>query len=584
MSLLLSGTGDELKAKFFALENRGDIAKLLDVNEKDLIYYLYILPRNTQYKSFDIAKKSGTKRRISAPSSSLKILQRKLNQILHYIYPAKPSVHGFIQNKNVLTNARTHLRRRFILNIDLKDFFPSINFGRVRGMFMAQPYKLNEEVATILAQICCFQNQLPQGAPTSPIISNMICAKLDDQLQRLAKRHQCAYTRYADDITISTHLSKFPEKVAKFSEDTGKCDIGVELLHTIKSNGFEINTKKTRLQTRSRRQQVTGVIVNKKLNVKRKYVNQIRAMLHAWEKYKLEGAEREFRARYNVKRRFAEKRETSFVSVVRGKIEYLGMVRGKDNPTYIKFYNKFCELAGVQNKFKIAPHIIRRNNIIPKIITEGKTDWKHIKVALGKLHSLEIHKKLNVNFEEYEDNMPAGGGAMRDHCKHMSYMSQDTMTIYIFDNDDKTIVKDVIEKDKTYKSWGNNVFSFVIPVPDHRQERPEISIEMYYEDSEITRMDKDGRRLFLSNEFSPRSGLHRTELLNCTDINKFRIDNKVSIIDDKVFNRSDQNVALSKNKFAEYIIKQEDNFNDFNYTRFSLIFDIIQLIIDENSS
>ncbi len=584
MSLTLSDTGDELRTKFLALKTRKDIADLLDIDESHLIYHLYILSPNKRYKSFNIAKRSGTKRRIDAPATALKILQRKLNQVLQYVYPAKPSVHGFIQNKSILTNARTHLRRRFVLNVDLKDFFPSINFGRVRGMFMSNPYNFNPEVATVLAQICCFNNQLPQGAPTSPTISNMICGRLDDQLQRLARRHQCLYTRYADDITFSTHLSKFPEKLAKFSDDTGKADIGIELLNIIKSNGFNINPKKIRLQTRSRRQQVTGITVNKIVNVRRNYINQIRAMLHAWKKYGLDAAEEEFLRRYDKKRRSPVKSKVSFSNVVKGKIEYLGMVKGKEDPTYLKFYDQFCELAEIQNKRKIIAHLAKRKIVVPRVMTEGKTDWRHLKIALNKLQMSGIHSSLHVDFVEYDNDMPAGGGELKEMCARTSRLRQDIMTIFVFDNDDRNITKDVTEKDNLYKSWGNNVFSFAIPIPNHRNDTPEISIELYYKDSEITRLDKSNRRIFLSSEFRSRSGRHKTESLSCTDLNKIRNEKKLIIIDNLVFNEAEDNVALTKSDFADYIYNQENNFNDFDYTEFRNIFDVIQLIIDENSN
>ena len=167
-----------------------------------MIYHIYLVQSEKRYKTFDIPKKSGGTRQISTPITALKIIQRKLNQVLQAVYQTKPSVHGFVSSKNVVTNAQNHVKKRYVLNIDLKDFFPSVNFGRVRGMFMATPYGLHPDVATVLAQICCYNNHLPQGAPTSPIITNMICAKMDGQLQRLAKECKATYTRYADDITF----------------------------------------------------------------------------------------------------------------------------------------------------------------------------------------------------------------------------------------------------------------------------------------------------------------------------------------------------------------------------------------------
>lgn len=193
---------EELKRQFEQLKTRQDVARLLQVSDYQLRYHLYICPIDKAYTTFKIPKKSGGHRLITTPQTSLKIIQHKLNQVLSSVYKVKPSVHGFAIEKSIVTNAKIHLKQRYILNLDLQDFFPSINFGRVRGLFIAKPYNCTQEVATILAQICCYNNQLPQGAPTSPIISNMICARLDSQLQKLAKKYWCIYTRYADDITL----------------------------------------------------------------------------------------------------------------------------------------------------------------------------------------------------------------------------------------------------------------------------------------------------------------------------------------------------------------------------------------------
>lgn len=296
MSLFLENNPDTLRKTFEELSTPRDVAAMLDIEYAILVYHLYKSQKKRLYKSFNIPKKSGGIRTISAPITALKIIQRKLNQILQAVYKVKPSVHGFVLSRNVVTNAKGHLRKKYVLNIDLKDFFSSINFGRVRGMFMGIPYLRNPKVATILAQICCFDNALPQGAPTSPVVSNMICAKMDSQLQRLANKYKCFYTRYADDITISTPRSKFPisfvsnEKVG----DSYQIQIGESLLSVIESNSFAVNYSKVYLRSSSKRQEVTGIITNIKPNLRRKYINQIRAMLHAWEKYGLKKAEKEF--------------------------------------------------------------------------------------------------------------------------------------------------------------------------------------------------------------------------------------------------------------------------------------------------
>lgn len=344
--LLLQDSSETLREQFYLLKTVEDIAKLLGISHRRLVYHIYLVNPSERYKTFEIPKKSGGMRQISTPITALKLIQRKLNQVLQAVYQIKPSVHGFVKGKNIVTNAHAHAKKRYVLNIDLKDFFPSVNFGRVRGMFIAEPYGLNPDVATVLAQICCHDNQLPQGAPTSPIITNMICAKMDSQLQRLAKECKATYTRYADDMTFSTTLPQFPEALAKVFTEEGqeKVALGDALLAIIAENGFDINEKKVRLQTRGNHQEVTGLTTNEFPNVDRNYVRQVRAMLHAWAKFGLAAAEKEFQEKYEGKSRLPVKGKANFKQVLRGKIEFIGMVKGKNDPIYQKFLSYYIKL------------------------------------------------------------------------------------------------------------------------------------------------------------------------------------------------------------------------------------------------
>lgn len=208
VGLRLSADANTLLDQFNNLQSIQDISGLLEVKIEDINYYLY-RPRIERYRQFTVRKRNGGVRTLAEPIIGLKIIQQKLNQVLQVVFKLRSSVHGFVKERSIATNAQIHEGQRIILNIDLEDFFPSINFGRVRGMFMAAPYNLPPEVATVFAQICCFENQLPQGAPTSPIISNMICSRMDSELQRLARRRRCIYSRYADDITFSTSEKNF---------------------------------------------------------------------------------------------------------------------------------------------------------------------------------------------------------------------------------------------------------------------------------------------------------------------------------------------------------------------------------------
>lgn len=343
MDLTLSSSANTLRDRFLSIRRSEEIAELLEVEYQDLIYWIYRTPENKRYLSFTISKKSGSPRNIDSPANNIKILQQKLNQVLLTVYKPKPSVHGFVVDRSVRTNATQHVGRRYVLNIDLKDFFPSINFGRVRGMFMGKPYNLPTKVSTFLAHICCYKGVLPQGAPTSPIISNMICAQMDSQLQRLAAVNKCRYTRYADDMSFSTSRQTFPSAIAVVN-DLDQVEAGPELRQIIKSNGFLLHPEKIWLRRQDRHQEVTGITVNEIPNLPRRFTNNIRAMLHAWEKYGLKAAQTHFEKNYDKKHRAPWKGHPSFQKVLKGKIEYLGMVKGKKSFTYLRFLDKLGRL------------------------------------------------------------------------------------------------------------------------------------------------------------------------------------------------------------------------------------------------
>ncbi|WP_158620342.1 MULTISPECIES: reverse transcriptase domain-containing protein [Corallococcus] len=328
----------QLRASFVALKTPQEVAKLIGISYGQLCSIIYAKPGKFPYETFFIPKKNGTLRTISKPHPAVRSLQNKLLPFLTSAYRPKPSAHGFVVQRSIVSNARPHVGKRFILNIDLEDFFPSIHFGRVRGMLMAVPYQLPSSVASVLARICSNEGVLPQGAPTSPIISNMICARMDADLQRLAGKHRCTYSRYADDLTFSTTSRRFPEQLAvpRHGLVGENLQIGEPLIATITANGFRINTAKQRLQPRHHHQEVTGITVNRFLNPRKKLVRQARAMIFAWKKFGLQAAAAEFREKYDPKPRRASKPQPSFIRVVLGKVEHIRNVGGEGHPGYRK--------------------------------------------------------------------------------------------------------------------------------------------------------------------------------------------------------------------------------------------------------
>lgn len=340
MQINLTRSPEEIENLFKTLNSFADIANILEVEPGYLNFVLFQIPLAERYTSFEIPKKRGGMRKICAPIAPIKIIQQKLKDILYIVYNPRCSAHAYIKNeedkepRNVVSNANFHSKKVWVFNIDLKDFFPSIHFGRVRGLFMNPPYDLPYKVANNLARICCYENGLPQGAPTSPIISNMICNKMDSQLRRVATGLRCHYTRYADDITFSTNQKSFPREIVDVGQD-GSITVGKSVEYIIENNKFEINQKKVSLQHKTNRQLVTGLVVNRFPNVNRKYVRNIRTMLHRWEKSDYQTVQERYLKDFAKKKhRYSDKPEAQFLDYLRGKIEYLGMVRRNNRNSY----------------------------------------------------------------------------------------------------------------------------------------------------------------------------------------------------------------------------------------------------------
>lgn len=273
--------------KLKAATSRKELAQILGYKPKSLTAIVYKIHPDLKYTIFDINKKSGGKRTIKAPIPKLKKLQSHLSHVLYQCLleidakrNAAPLSFGFRHRRSIIENASRHKKRRWVLNLDLEDFFPSFNFGRVRGFFLKdEMFSLHPEVATTIAQIACDGNALPQGSPCSPVISELIAQILDMRLVRLAKMHNATYTRYADDITFSTNQKDFPVGLAEIDANNSSIwHLSEVLTNKIETAGFTINNSKTRMSFRGNRQMVTGLVVNNKVNVRSDYYRRARAM------------------------------------------------------------------------------------------------------------------------------------------------------------------------------------------------------------------------------------------------------------------------------------------------------------------
>lgn len=376
---------------------------LLDIKHQDLTYLLYVKKDSEKYSVFPIPKRSGGSRDICVPAADLKSLQRKLGAALEQCIADIETItkrtnkasHGFRPGKSILTNAAVHRNRRYVFNIDLKDFFPSITGQRIRGFLINdRNFAFDASVATTIAHIACRDGKLPQGSPCSPVISNMIAGILDVHLSKLAGAHGCSYTRYADDLTFSTNKEDFPAAIA-FRDDANEHSwkVGAELSRLILRSGFLVNDRKTRMQYRDSRQQVTGLVVNKRVNVGTEYRYLVRAYVAALVK----------NGKYTVKRRVADahgKLQTvdeegtpaqlhgmlgfihSVDSVLRTDIKkhpynYPGQQANDKKPTgNLAIYRRFL----IYTRFYA--------NTVPLIVCEGKTDGVYISNAVHQSKNL----------------------------------------------------------------------------------------------------------------------------------------------------------------------------------------------------
>lgn len=250
--------------------NLEELREKIGTNKK--FFYKVLYSNDKLYKEITIPKRRGGSRVLNVPNAALKGMQRWiLDNILYKVQP-ELSATGFIPMKSIVLNASVHLRKKYILKMDIKDFFPSIDFHKVRSLFFELGY--NKDVATALANICVFQGQLPQGAPTSPYLANLICRELDKRVYNLCSKYRLSYTRYADDITISGNSKIFWIK-------------GI-VEEIILSYQFSLNNEKTIFLKPGDRKRVTGIIVNEKLSVPRSITRNLRKEIYFIKKFGLE--------------------------------------------------------------------------------------------------------------------------------------------------------------------------------------------------------------------------------------------------------------------------------------------------------
>jgi len=481
---------ENIKTAFEKMQSREDLLNLLNEAKplvfgdnavpfdiKQLTWYANPKLGGKRYTEFKIKKKSGSERSIHAPIKGLKAIQKTLGFVLQCVFVPHNAAMGFVKDKSIVDNAKVHVGSKYVYNIDLKDFFPSIDQARVWKCFQLKPFNLSKafsveqqymkwddfkkeylktdepvifykgkgrmftkteygtiyvandfdntkekyilqgnsslktkdgkslegslwlvnkisnssrlDIANIIASLCCTEmqverqvegelvsvkrNVLPQGAPTSPIITNIICQRLDYLLTAVAKRFGLKYSRYADDITFSSMHNVYQTE----------SDFIKELLRIITEQGFHIKQSKTRLQKEGFRKEVTGLLVNEQVNVQQRYIKQLRMWLYYWERYGYDSAYQYFLPQYMVEKGNIIKGKPNMENVISGKLDYLKMVKGGDNELYLKLKSRLDKLTNIKS--------IKDSE---KKIT-NEIDTNQVSITLQVYLSTEIKGKLN---------------------------------------------------------------------------------------------------------------------------------------------------------------------------------------------
>ena len=324
---------DSSVQSFLCISSLQDLAVFLGVPTKEVAFFAFA--RNDFYHTQEIIKSDGGRRKISAPVPKLKRIQKKIACALLDVYQrnAPAEVHGFVRQKGTVTNALKHVNKRAIVKIDLVDFFPSISSARIHGLFCGKLFGFSDETANALTNLVCYKGSLPQGAPTSPVLSNMICFPMDKALIAYARRNNLCYTRYAEDMVFASTSKRAMISLAPNREHVHSCQISEEVLSIIDKQGFTVNEKKSGYFGLGVRQVVTGVVVNKKANFKRSDYRYYRNLFHYWKMNDAQSAASRY-IQYSRGKRYHSRfysedgqfLESSFIAHIYGVLSYFHMI------------------------------------------------------------------------------------------------------------------------------------------------------------------------------------------------------------------------------------------------------------------
>lgn len=384
-----------------------ELAALLGTDYGKIKHLYYRSGMLRHYLEFEIPKKNGGKRKILAPSDKLKTLQSRLALLLKKIYNPREPVKAFREGSSIVENAWPHCRKKFVFNIDLENFFGTITFSRIRGLLIAKPYSFTPETATVIAHLTTVNGILPQGAPSSPILSNMLCASLDRALYSLAKNNRAVYTRYADDITLSFYcpIEFIPRHVVESSVSNDRANhyhskVGSELQSVIDQHGFTINTSKVRLQGPGERRTVTGLVTNQKPNVPRPYIRKTAALIHSIEKHGEQVANAIYKEKNPNTKGIIE-------SHLQGRLLFIKQVVGESSEVYRRLAQRYNMLP---TKSKV-PNT-------PLTTTEDSDNFKVGEFIKDKCWITEFEQKIGDDLVQIQGSAFMIQGNLLITCEH----------------------------------------------------------------------------------------------------------------------------------------------------------------------
>jgi len=286
------------------------------------------MAQQPHYKTFTIPKKGGGERQIESPGTDIKRVLGRLNRYLQSVYYFEKSVasYGFVvgvrndeDRRNVLTNAQKHIGKPYLLNIDLKDFFHSVTREQVLRIFANKPFRLKRNLPPILADLVTYQGRLPMGAPTSPVLSNLACRELDQELVAFAKAMRWTFTRYADDMSFSSE-QPIPDEKIDFVKSI------------IQKASFEVNERKVKIFGPEEDKIVTGLLVTDKVALAPDYIPLLEAEI---EKLKstLQAQNEQGRLSTNWVEQYKQQ--------VRGRLNFAGFILQRNSEMYIELKNAY---------------------------------------------------------------------------------------------------------------------------------------------------------------------------------------------------------------------------------------------------